>query len=87
MIYGNKPADGGALIIEDTDYQKFVEEAPAAIKFIKPLLGATDDIMRLGRMEEILFVCAECPYRCKKRGIKCLFPLPYAVCNCSAIWL
>ena len=44
MIYGNKPADGGALIIEDTDYQKFVEEAPAAIKFIKPLLGATEYI-------------------------------------------
>lgn len=44
MIYGNKPADGGALIIENTDYQKFVEEAPAAIKFIKPLLGATEYI-------------------------------------------
>lgn len=44
MIYGNKPADGGALIIEDTDYQKFVEEAPAAKKFIKPLLGATEYI-------------------------------------------
>ena len=44
MIYGNKPADGGALIIEDTDYQKFIEEAPAAIKFIKPLLGATEYI-------------------------------------------
>ena len=44
MIYGYKPADGGALIIEDTDYQKFVEEAPAAKKFIKPLLGATEYI-------------------------------------------
>lgn len=44
MIYGNKPADGGALIIEDYDYKKFVESAPAAKKFIKPLLGATEYI-------------------------------------------
>ena len=44
MIYGNKPADGGALIIEDYDYKKIVESAPAAKKFINPLLGATEYI-------------------------------------------
>lgn len=44
MIYGNKPADGGFLIIEDSDYRKFVEQDPNSIKFIKPLLGATEYI-------------------------------------------
>ena len=34
-------------------------------------------------MEEILFACAECPYRCKKREIMCLFPFLYAACDCS----
>ena len=42
MIYGNKPADGGNLIIEADDYQDFVSKEPQAQKFIKPLLGATE---------------------------------------------
>ena len=42
MIYGNKPADGGHLIIEDSDYQQFVEKDPKSEKFIKPLLGAVE---------------------------------------------
>ena len=29
MIYGNKPADGGALIIEDDEYDSFLAEEPA----------------------------------------------------------
>ncbi|MDD3417273.1 MAG: N-6 DNA methylase [Lachnospiraceae bacterium] len=40
MVYGNKPADGGNLIIEDEDYSDFIEKDPNAIQFIKPLLGA-----------------------------------------------
>lgn len=42
MIYGNKPADGGNLIIEEKDYQDFVTREPEARKFIRPLLGATE---------------------------------------------
>ena len=42
MIYGNKPADGGNLIIEDNDYESFITKEPQAQKFIKPLLGASE---------------------------------------------
>ena len=42
MVYGNKPADGGNLIIEDSDYAEFIAKEPQAKKFIKPLLGASE---------------------------------------------
>ena len=42
MVYGNKPADGGNLIIEDADYQDFITKEPQAQKYIKPLLGAVE---------------------------------------------
>ena len=42
MIYGNKPADGGHLIIEDSDYLDFVASEPQARRYIKPLLGAVE---------------------------------------------
>ena len=42
MVYGNKPADGGNLIIEDADYSEFVKKDPGAQKFIRPLLGAVE---------------------------------------------
>ncbi len=44
MIYGNKPADGGYLIIEDEDYDEFIRLDPGSKKYIKPLLGATEYI-------------------------------------------
>ncbi len=44
MVYGNKPADGGNLIIEEQDYPLFVEKEPQSLKFIHPLLGATEFI-------------------------------------------
>lgn len=42
MVYGNKPADGGNLIIEDSDYKDFITREPQAQKYIKPLLGAAE---------------------------------------------
>lgn len=42
MIYGNKPADGGNLIIEDKDLEEFITKDPKSRKFIHPLLGATE---------------------------------------------
>lgn len=42
MIYGNKPADGGNLIIEDEDYEDFITKEPQAKKFIHPFLGAVE---------------------------------------------
>ena len=44
MIYGNKPADGGNLIIEDKDYNEFISSDPHSTQFIKPLLGAAEYI-------------------------------------------
>ena len=44
MIYGNKPADGGHLIIEDSDFEEFIRKDPGSISYIKPLLGAAEYI-------------------------------------------
>lgn len=42
MVYGNKPADGGNLIIEDEEYEDFIKKEPQAKQYIKPLLGASE---------------------------------------------
>ena len=42
MTSGNRPADGGHLIIEDSKYQDFIKEEPKAIPYIKRLSGATE---------------------------------------------
>ena len=42
MVYGNKPADGGYLIIEEDEYSDFIKGDPNSIKFIRPLLGAVE---------------------------------------------
>lgn len=42
MVYGNKPADGGYLIIENEDYESFIEAEPQAAEYIRPLLGAVE---------------------------------------------
>ena len=44
MVYGNKPADGGNLIIEDADLEDFIKRDPNSKKFIHPLIGASEYI-------------------------------------------
>ncbi len=44
MTTGNRPADGGHLIIEADDYDDFVKREPNAIKYIKKLVGSTEFI-------------------------------------------
>lgn len=44
MTSGNRPADGGHLIIEENEYQDFIKEEPKAIPYIKRLSGATEFI-------------------------------------------
>lgn len=39
---GNKPVDGGNLIIEDEDLPAFVEREPQSVRFIKQLMGAVE---------------------------------------------
>lgn len=44
MTTGNRPADGGHLIIEEEDYEDFIKREPAAIPYIKKLTGAQEFI-------------------------------------------
>ncbi len=44
MSNGNRPTDGGYLIIEDKDYQEFILMEPKAAPYIKRLLGAREFI-------------------------------------------
>lgn len=44
MTTGNRPADGGALIIEDEDLAPFLKRDPTAGKFIKRLAGSAEFI-------------------------------------------
>lgn len=42
MIMGNKPADGGNLIIEEEDYDDFIAKEPNASKWIHRYVGASE---------------------------------------------
>ena len=44
MTTGNRPADGGNLIIEANNLKNFLNAEPAAAKWIRPLLGAEEFI-------------------------------------------
>ena len=64
MVYGNKPADGGFLIIERDEYDDFISKEPQAQKYIKPLLGATEFINNKKRW--CLWLVGENPAELKK---------------------
>ncbi len=49
MVYGNKPADGGNLIIEKEEYESFVEQEPKAIKYIRKYVGAVEFLHNVDR--------------------------------------
>ena len=44
MTTGNRPADGGHLIIEANEYDEFIRKEPEAKKFIKRLIGSEEFI-------------------------------------------
>lgn len=44
MTTGNRPADGGHLIIEAEDYEDFIKREPTAVTYIKKLTGAQEYI-------------------------------------------
>jgi len=44
MTTGNRPADGGHLIIEDDELEDFLKKEPKAKKYIKKLLGSEEFI-------------------------------------------
>lgn len=49
MTTGNRPADGGHLIIEDDEYEKFIKREPKARQYIKRLTGAAEFINNKNR--------------------------------------
>ena len=49
MCFGNMPADGGALIIEENELEGFLEKEPKAKKYIKKFLGAEEFINNKNR--------------------------------------
>jgi len=49
MTTGNRPADGGFLLIESEDYDSFIKSEPRAEKYIKKLVGAQEFINGLKR--------------------------------------
>ena len=44
MTTGNRPADGGHLIIEGSEYEDLIKKEPDALKYIKKLTGAEEYI-------------------------------------------
>ena len=42
MIYGNKPCDGGHLLMTRDERDALITENPASAKFIKPIMGAKE---------------------------------------------
>ena len=49
MTTGNRPADGGHLIIEAEEYDDFVKDEPNSISYIKKLMGSAEFINRKER--------------------------------------
>ena len=49
MITGNRPVDGGHLIIEAREYEEFVNSEPDALKYIKKMIGSKEFINGLDR--------------------------------------
>lgn len=49
MTTGNRPADGGHLIIEEEDYEDFIQKEPKAKSYIKNLTGAAEYINKKKR--------------------------------------
>ena len=47
--YGNKPADGGHLILEEQDRKEFLAKNPGAKKYIRPLLCAEEYLYSIPR--------------------------------------
>ena len=64
MITGNRPADGGNLIIEAKDYEDFIKREPLAKRFIKRLIGADEFIN--GKLRYCLWLVNATPAEFRK---------------------
>ncbi|MCY2989256.1 MAG: class I SAM-dependent DNA methyltransferase [Planctomycetota bacterium] len=60
IVYGNKPADGGFLIIEHEDHDAFVRDNPTAAPYLLPFLCA-DEYLN-GRLRWVLWLVDAPPH-------------------------
>jgi hypothetical protein len=49
MVWGNKPVDGGNLILSQNEMEELLKTEPGAAKFIKKLVGAREFIQNIPR--------------------------------------
>ena len=64
MVYGNKPADGGNLILSETERAEILKKFPNAEKFIRPYIGAEEFIN--GKIRYCLWLVGANPSDIKK---------------------
>ncbi|MEF3692504.1 MAG: DNA methyltransferase [Candidatus Moraniibacteriota bacterium] len=64
MVYGNKPVDGGNLIIGDDEFKSIIEKNPEIKKFIKPLISAKEFLHNKRRW--VLWLVGVNPHDIKK---------------------
>ena len=57
MIYGNKPADGGFLILSKEEKDVLLKKEPQAIKWIYTLIGATEFINNKPHLNDKIRYC------------------------------
>ncbi|MBP5093180.1 MAG: class I SAM-dependent DNA methyltransferase, partial [Abditibacteriota bacterium] len=75
FITGNRPADGGNLIIEAEDYEQFIEKEPEAKKWIRPLI-CSDEYIK-GKQRWCLWLVGITPHQLRslpevyKRVVAC----------------
>lgn len=69
MVYGNKPADGGYLIIEADDYDQFIKQDHDSKRFIRHLLGSREYLHNLKRY--CLWLVGVSPAEIKKHPLVC----------------
>ncbi len=49
MLWGNKPADGGHLLLNNQEAQNLIQKNPSASQFIRPFIGADEFINGIQR--------------------------------------
>ena len=57
MVYGNKPADGGFLILSKDEYKEFINKEPKSVKWLYTMIGATEFINNKPLLDDKLRYC------------------------------
>ncbi len=57
MVYGNKPADGGFLILSKDEYKEIINKEPKSVKWLYTMIGATEFINNKPQLDDKLRYC------------------------------